>query len=177
MSAELIVRIIGLVIFGIIGVFLGEPLGQLIEQIWTASPISILVYQIFTTLIVGFIGFLIAPWISIKPITAIRKQLSKVSAQTLMYGLIGLVVGLILTALLAYPISLLPDPLGSILPFVAVLLFGYLGVALFVSRQKDFNNLIGAFSKNSSSKGENEEHRGRQDSSRILVDTRAIIDG
>jgi uncharacterized protein YacL len=177
MSVELIVRIIGLIIFGIIGVFLGEPLGLLIEQVWTTNPISIIVYQIFTTLIVGFIGFLIAPWISIKPVTNIRKRLSTVSAQTLMYGLIGLIVGLILTALLAYPISLLPAPLGSILPFVLVLLFGYLGIALFVSRQKDFHNLFRSFSKGGSAKEDKEEGSGLQDSRRILVDTSAIIDG
>ena len=177
MSVDLIVRILGLIIFGIIGVFLGEPLGHLIDQVWSASPISIIVYQIFTTLIVGFFGFLIAPWISIKPVTSIRKHLSNVSAQTLMYGLIGLIVGLISTALLAYPISLLPDPLGSILPFVSVLLFGYLGIALFVSRQKDFHNLFRSFSKGNGSKEDQEEPSGLQDSRRILVDTSAIIDG
>ncbi len=123
MSVDLILRIIGLVIFGIIGVFLGEPLSLLITEIWPTSQISIIVYQIITTLGLGFLGFLIAPWISIKPIKAIRKHLSNVSAQTLIYGLIGLVVGLILSALLAYPISLLPAPLGSTLPFVITLLF------------------------------------------------------
>ncbi len=178
MSVDLIVRILGLLIFGIIGVFLGEPLGHLIEQVWDTGPISIIVYQIFTTLIVGFIGFLIAPWISIKPITAIRKRLSTVSAQSLLYGLVGLIVGLVSTALLAYPISLLPDPLGSILPFVSVLLFGYLGIALFVSRQKDFHNLFHSFSKGGgSAQAGKEEPSGLQDSRRILVDTSAIIDG
>jgi uncharacterized protein YacL len=177
MSIELIVRIIGLIVFGIIGVFLGEPLGTLIEEIWASSPISIIIYQIFTTLIVGFIGFLIAPWISIKPLTAIRKRLSSVSAQTLLYGLIGLIVGLISTALLAYPFSLLPDPLGSILPFVSVLLFGYFGIALFVSRQKDFHNLFQSFSKSGSAASDKGEPGGLQDSRRILVDTSAIIDG
>ncbi len=177
MSIELIVRIIGLIIFGIIGVFLGEPLGTLIEEIWTANPISIIIYQIFTTLIVGLIGFLIAPWVSIKPVTAIRKRLSSVSAQTLLYGLIGLIVGLILTALLAYPFSLLPDPLGSTLPFISVMLFGYLGIALFVSRQKDFHNLFQNFSKSGSSGSDTNEPGGLQDSRRILVDTSAIIDG
>ncbi|MFW5713846.1 MAG: PIN/TRAM domain-containing protein [Brevefilum sp.] len=177
MSIDLIARILGLIIFGIIGVFLGEPLGQIIEEIWAANPISIIIYQIFTTLIVGFIGFLIAPWISIKPVTAIRKQLSNVSAQTILYGLLGLIVGLISTALLAYPISLLPDPLGSILPFISVLLFGYLGIALFVSRQKDFHKLFSSFSKEGIPKEGKEETSALQDTRRILVDTSAIIDG
>jgi len=126
--------------------------------------------------LVGFLGFLVAPWISIKPITAIRKSLSKVSAQTLIFGLIGLTIGLITAALLAYPISLLPKPLGSVLPFIAVLLFGYLGIVLFVARQKDLNNLFRSISKGGA-KEDKGEKTGLQDTRRILVDTSAIIDG
>ncbi len=176
MSAEFIVRIIGFVIFGIIGIFLGEPLGILIDEIWTASPLSIIVYQIIATLIVGIIGFIVAPWISIKPINSIRKRLSNVSAQTLVYGLIGLISGLIITALLAYPISLLPDPFGSILPFIAVMVFGYLGIMLFVTRQKDLQGVFRPFNKSDAGQ-EKGDTGGLQDSQRILVDTSAIIDG
>jgi len=177
MSFDLIIRIIGLVIFGIIGVFLGEPLSLLIQEIWPTSQISLIVYQVITTLGVGFLGFLIAPWISIRPINAIRKHLSNVSAQTLVSGLIGLGVGLILSALLAYPISLLPAPFGSILPFVFVLLFGYLGVVLFVTRQKELKNVFNLFPKVGGKSADKEKNKGLQDSQRILVDTSAIIDG
>jgi len=176
MSAELIFRLIGLIIFGIIGIFLGESLGTLIQEIWEANPIPIIAYQIITTLLVGFLGFLIMPWISIKPIKAIRKKLSNVSAQTLIFGVFGLIFGLIAAALLAYPISLMPDPFGSILPFVAVLLFGYLGVVLFVSRQKDLQGVLRSFSKGGSA-DEKGSKDGQQDTRRILVDTSAIIDG
>jgi uncharacterized protein YacL len=176
MSVELIFRLFGLIIFGIIGVFLGENLGTLIQEIWEANPIPTIAYQIITSLIIGFLGFLITPWISIRPIKAIRKKLSKVSAQTLLYGLVGLICGLIAAALLAYPISLMPDPLGSILPFVAVLLFGYLGIVLFVTRQKDLYNVFHSFSKGGSAE-EKGEKDGQQDPRRILVDTSAIIDG
>ena len=176
MSVELISRLFGLIIFGIIGVFLGKSVGTLIEELWIANPIPLIAYQIVTTLLVGFIGFLIAPWISIKPVRAIRKKLSKVSAQTLLYGFIGLIFGLIAAALLAYPISLMPDPLGSILPFVAVLLLGYLGIVIFVGRQKELHGLFRSFNK-AGAKEEKEETEGLQDARRILVDTSAIIDG
>lgn len=177
MSIDLIIRIIGLVIFGIIGVFLGEPLSLLIQEIWPTSQNSLIVYQVITTLGVGFLGFLIAPWISIRPINAIRKNLSNVSAHTLVSGLIGLGVGLILSALLAYPISLLPAPFGSILPFVFVLLFGYLGVVLFVARQKELKNVFNLFPKVGGKSADKEKNKELQDSQRILVDTSAIIDG
>ena len=147
MSLELIVRLIGLIVFGIIGVFLGEPLGNLILDLWPSSQIPFTVFQVITTLLVGLIGFLIAPWISIKPIKTIHKHLSKVSAQTLVFGSAGLIVGAIIAAILAYPISLLPKPLGSILPFVALLLFGYLGTVIFVARQKELQNIFKTLGK------------------------------
>ncbi len=119
---------------------------------------------------------LIAPWISTKPTAAIRKRLTDVSARTLVYGLIGLIVGLVVAALLAYPLSLLPDLFGSILPFIAALLFGYLGIILFVSRQKELQKVIRTFSKGGAAE-EKEEGESSQGLRRILVDTSAIIDG
>lgn len=176
MSLELIVRLIGLIVFGIIGVFLGEPLGNLILDLWPSSQIPFSVFQVITTLLVGLIGFLIAPWISIKPIKAIHKHLSKVSAQTLVFGSAGLIVGAIIAAILAYPISLLPSPLGSILPFVALLLFGYLGTVIFVARQKELQNTFKTLGKGGRG-AEKSDDNSIKGSQRILVDTSAIIDG
>ncbi len=177
MSIELISRIVGFVIFVIAGTLLGEPLGFLINEIWQTSPLTTIAYQIFAAAVLGIIGFLIAPWISIKPVKAIRKQLSNVSAHSLFFGLIGLIVGLIAAALLAYPISLLPSPFGSIMPFIAVLLFGYLGIVLFVSREKDLERVFHSLPKNNKAVEENVDTTGLQDTRRILVDTSAIIDG
>ena len=177
MSIELISRLIGFITFGIIGSFLGEPLGVLIHRFWADSPVSIVLYQIIATLLFAVIGFIVAPWISIKPIMALRKRLSKVSAQTLVFGLIGLLVGLLLAALLAYPISLLPAPFGSILPFIAVLLFGYMGIVLLVTRQKDLRGIFRIFQKGRGEIDEQTDSEVPTDTNRILVDTSAIIDG
>jgi uncharacterized protein YacL len=176
MSVELIARIIGLIIFGIIGAFLGDSIETLIMEIPPATSVSLTIYRIVLTVIVAGLGFWVAPWISIKPVQSIRKQLGKVSARTLVYGLIGLIVGLIAAALLAYPLSLLPNLLGNILPFIAVMLLGYLGIVLFVSRQKELHNVFRTFSKGGSAE-EKAETSGLQDTRRILVDTSAIIDG
>jgi uncharacterized protein YacL len=176
MSVDIIVRIIGLIIFGVIGAFLGESMGNLLQEIPPATQVSLSIYRIILTLILALIGFLVAPWISTKPMKAIRKRLSNVSARTLVYGLIGLIIGLITAALLAYPLSLLPDVLGNILPFIAVLLFGYLGVILFVSRQKELHKVFRSFSKGGAAEDQ-DDSSGFQDTRRILVDTSAIIDG
>ncbi len=177
MSIDLIIRLIFLLIFGIIGVFLGDPIGVLTQEIWPANTWPIVVFQILASLIIGFFGFLIGPWISIKPINAIRKRLTKLSAQTLVFGLIGLIFGLILAALLAYPISLLPSPLGNILPFIAVMLFGYLGIVIFIARQKEISGIFKGIGKGGSLGDDDNQVSGLQDSRRILVDTSAIIDG
>ena len=50
----------------------------------------------------------------------------------------------LVAALLTFPLSQLPEPFGGILPFVAVVLFGYFGVALFVMRQSDMLNVLTA---------------------------------
>jgi uncharacterized protein YacL len=72
---------------------------------------------------------------------------------------------------MAYPLSLLPKPFSQILPLVGLLLFGYLGALLFVTRREDFINLIKNMSSKMPSRAKGESER------RILVDTSAIIDG
>jgi len=172
MNAILISRIIGLIIFAIIGAFLGTPVNTFILQFWAESSINPLFITIFTTIVMGAVGFIVAPWISIKPIQALRKLFTKASMNSLLSGLVGLTVGLIAAALLAYPLSLLPAPLGNILPFVGVLLFGYLGIFLFVTRQNDFLSLFKGQGKGGLRSG-----RQMEGEHRILVDTSSIIDG
>jgi uncharacterized protein YacL len=177
MSIELIARIIGFILFGVLGGFFGQSLGDIIQRVWSGSPQEIIIYQIFSALIFAMVGFIIAPWISIKPITSIRKNLTNISAQTLVFGILGLIVGLVLAALLAYPISLLPDPFGSILPFIAVLSFSYLGVILFVSRQKELRNIFRSGGRGQNLGEDAEGTDGLKHTRRILVDTSTIIDG
>jgi uncharacterized protein YacL len=177
MSIELIARIIGFIVFGALGGLLGEPVGFLIQRAWAGGPQNIIFYQVLSIIILAIVGFFIAPWISIKPISAIRRNLNNVSAQTLVFGIVGLVVGLVLSALLAYPISLLPSPFGSILPFIAVLIFGYLGVILFVSRQKELRSIFRSGGQSGDIGDETAEANGLKTSQRVLVDTSTIIDG
>lgn len=177
MSIDLVFRIIGVILFGTLGGILGEPIGQFTQSIWAGSPQTILFYQILATLIFAIFGFFITPYITVKPMVALRKHLSSVSAQSLIFGIVGLVVGLILAALLAYPISLLPQPFGGIMPIIAVLIFGYLGVILFVSRQNDLRTIFKPGQRSTILDNEHDQNSGTSDSRRILVDTSSIIDG
>jgi uncharacterized protein YacL len=177
MSIELIARIIVLIVFGSVGGFFGQDLGSILQSNLAIDPQPIIVYQIGSAVIFAILGFILAPWITIKPISALRKNLSNMSAQTLIFGIVGLVVGLVLSALVAYPISLLGPPLGNILPVITTLVFSYLGVITFVSRQKELRSFIRPGTRGQGIEEDSVEPNNLGDSRRILVDTSTIIDG
>lgn len=174
MNTVLIIRIIGLVIFGIIGAFSGTPLQVFISQVWVNSQLTASQISVIASVSLALIGFLISPLITIKPLQSLRKLFSKISAQNFIGGLVGLIIGLIVASLLAYPISLLPQPFGSVVPFVSALIFSYLGIALFSSRQGEFITAFKSmFSRTGARLGKGHPETER----RILVDTSTIIDG
>ncbi len=91
-----------------------------------------------------------------------------------------MIVGLIVAALLAFPLSLLPAPFGRVMPFIGVLVLGYMGVSVFVMRQNDLFSIISAFRGGSSAPGgQTQEDSGKTwaENRTILLDTSVIIDG
>jgi uncharacterized protein YacL len=79
-------------------------------------------------------------------------------------------------ALLTLPLSLLPEPFRQILPFVGVILFGYLGITLFVTRQNDiFQVWLSRWTSRSDGADGQSENPGLNRN--ILLDTSVIIDG
>ncbi|HPR34845.1 MAG TPA: PIN domain nuclease [Anaerolineaceae bacterium] len=171
MRATLISRIIGAIVLGIIGAFTSLPIYNFVQQFIDELTLSQGVVTSLTAVIFAAFGFLITPYITIKPFQALIKLFTKSSAQSLLSGLIGLTIGLVIAAIMAYPLSLLPRPLGQILPLAGLLLFGYLGAVLFVTRREDFAGLIKNMGNKMPSRAKGESER------RVLVDTSAIIDG
>lgn len=167
MSVEFIFRLIGMVVFAIAGAYFGSNLGTALDQ----SPE---VTGFLFALVGIMVGLILTPYFTTRPMRVIRRTLLSVSSQTLASGLTGLVVGLIIAALLSFPLSLLPNPLGKVLPFVGVLLFGYLGMAVFVMRQTDLFSLF----RLNQAHANNESSPANQPSYRtVLLDTSVIIDG
>ena len=165
--SDLIFRIIGLAVFSTIGAYVGNGLSYY-------NPDQQLFYTIIFTLVGALFGLVLTPYITIRPIRAIRGMLSRISAEALFSGMIGMVTGLLVAALLAFPLSLLPSPLGRVLPFLGVVLFGYFGVAIFISRQTDIANLLGLISNR---REEGTPATWGQSNRTILLDTSVIIDG
>lgn len=168
MSADFIFRLIGMAVFSIVGAYVGNGLSLYY------TPDQQLMYTIVFTLVGALLGFVVTPYFTSRPLRALRSLVGKLAAETLFSGTIGLVIGLIVAALLSFPLSLLPDPFGKILPFVGVLLFCYLGAALFVMRQTDIGNLLSGVSARREEGGQG---NWAQANRTVLLDTSVIIDG
>src|SRR5579885_3669073 len=90
-------------------------------------------------IIFGLAALFLLPYITVLPYRWVRDQIRKAEVSDLIAGAIGLMVGLIIAALLAIPLSQLTFwNLGRWLPTLAALLFAYLGVATAVLRKDDF---------------------------------------
>ncbi len=167
MSGDFIFRILGMIVFAIVGAYGGSWLGRF-------NPPQGIVDILTVSLVGALFGLVVTPYFTTRPIRGLRAMLARVAAESLFSGLIGLVFGLLVAALLAFPISLLPAPFGRILPFIGVLLFGYFGVAVFVTRQADVGNILGTIS---SRREDGSTSHWSQQSRTILLDTSVIIDG
>ena len=166
MSFDFIIRIIGMVVFGLLGGYFGVDLSK-ITTITTEEG------AVIFGLVGALFGLVLTPLLTTRPVNSLRNLLNQMDARTLGSGLIGLFVGLVIAALLSIPLSRLPTFLGEVFPALAVVLFGYIGVAVFVSRRNDIFSIFGGRSFSVSDRGGKRNTPERV----ILVDTSVIIDG
>jgi uncharacterized protein YacL len=171
-----LLRILGTVLYGFIGFEIGVVLARTPEL-----AINSWMLVIPFTLFGAAFGFLLAPWLVRAPATAAHKALRQVPITDLVAGTIGVTAGLLIAALLSVPISRLPEPFGDVVPLILVFMFGYLGAALLVLRQRDFFSLL---------RGSEEKARSAPSPATsvapavsapvgpmLLLDTSVIIDG
>jgi len=160
MDVELVLRLIGMAIMALVGWRVGN--------IWAGEPPASYIYCTASSLAGAVLGLLLTPWVTTRPARWFRRQIHQLSVQQLMAAAIGLVVGLVIAALFTLPLSRLPAPLGSVLPFVAAIIFAYLGVTVMLLRHEDFLGFMRTvFAKEGPLGGDNY----------VLLDTSVIIDG
>ena len=161
MSLEFLFRIIGMGVFAVVGWQVGVFLAGKTDTPYIR-------YVLVLSLAGAALGLLLTPSLTIKPFQWIRRKIRQVDARQLFAGILGLVIGLIIAGLLSLPLSLLPPPFSKVLPFAGAVLFGYLGAAIMVMRQKDLFALVG---------GQLSREGTAPEDSVILLDTSVIIDG
>jgi uncharacterized protein YacL len=158
----ILLRFLGMIIFGFIGWQIGTLLaGGFFDQSFR--------YILSLSLASGALGFVIAPWITIYPFRWIKERVKILPARNLIAGFIGLVLGLLISALLSIPISFLPSPLGKILPSIATIIVTSFAVMVAIIRQNDLLRLLGS---RFALKGE-----PLPSENYIILDTSVIIDG
>lgn len=170
---EFIFRLLGMIVMAIVAGAWGISLSGL-----TSGPKDLLV--VVLSLVGALIGLVLTPYFTTRPARYLLEKLAKLSSQTLAIALLGLIVGLLVAALLSFPLSLLPEPFGQVMPFIGVLLFGYFGVMIFMMRQAELANLFSARWA-----GRGQDNLGGPEGApmaggagrSILLDTSVIIDG
>lgn len=168
MSFEFLLRLVGAVVLAFGGLRLGITLADL-----GGSPPEI--WALLLALTAGIFGFIITPYITTRPAAEARERLANVPAQQLVAGVLGLVIGLIIAALLSLPLSLLPSPWRAVLPGVAAVVFAYFGTAIMSMRRRDifevFQGRLGTL------RPAGADTEGLTPSREVLLDTSVIIDG
>lgn len=166
LSSEFGFRIAGMFIFALVGARIGVDAAALF-----GLPIAV---TSFIFALVGMLfGLIITPWITIRPVRFIRKNIGEMSIDVLFMALVGLLLGLLIGLLMAYPVSLLDGPLGRILPAALAFVAAYLGLTIFSIRSREIWTFLRdqwglkAARRNLAMSGERD----------LILDTSVLIDG
>lgn len=177
MSRTLLLRLVGMFIFAFVGGWLGFEIGNFFLTTAPTSQIDHrLPTQLATILFLAGLAFgvLLTPYLTLTPYYWFRSKIKQIPAQHLLASTIGLAIGLIIAALLALPLSLLPPPFGQVLPFIGAVLFAGAGITVMVTREHDLFSLINfrRGSREANNTAEQADSIGY-----VLLDTSVIIDG
>lgn len=164
MTPDFISRIIGTVIFALLGARLGS---QAAPGLGLPDTVTSIIFSMMGILV----GLLVGPWLIVRPLRTLRHSITETPVDMLLTSMVGMTGGLMIALLLSYPLSQLQTPFGNYLPSAASLLFGYLGLTLFRVRSREILGLL----------NERIGKRGRilfgASERNILLDTSVLIDG
>ena len=137
---------------------------------WAGPALSLHegVYHLVFALLGAVIGFVAVPHVVISLGRGLQQEIARIPERPLLMGIAGSFVGLLLAALLAIPLSLLPDAWGKLSPLIVALVLCSLGAMTLIARGRDLLGLAGVVL------GRDALSRGR---SLVLLDTSVIIDG
>jgi uncharacterized protein YacL len=168
MSLDLALRLVGMMIFALLGALLGIDLSN---ALYLPPEATGLMFSLMGALA----GLIITPWITTFPARAARRTITQMPSENLFTSMLGLVFGVAVSALLALPLSLLPDPFGQFLPTIAAAVITYISMTIFAFRAQDVFSLFGGILH--SSPNAIRFMTGPSTTSEILMDTSVIIDG
>jgi uncharacterized protein YacL len=164
MTPDFVSRIIGMVILTILGARVGTDIAPQLNL----NPVS-------SSIIIALVGFLagliLTPWLTVRPVRAIRRFVTEMPIERLLLTLFGGFAGLLLALMLAYPLSLLIEPLNWFAPSAVSVVGGYLGMTIFGTRSREILDTLGA------RLGKPSGRMAGLSTRNLLLDTSVLIDG
>ena len=134
MSFHIVIRLIGMALFAAAGFFLGLYLSPIIYGGDNSAYNDLVIYL---TLIGAIFGLLVTPYVTVYPVRWVRKRIRLMPPLDLVAMTLGLFLGLLMGALFAWPLSLLPGWLGDVAPTVMTFALAYLGIYIATQRKRD----------------------------------------
>lgn len=164
MTSDFLSRLIGLVVFTFVGARLGTDAARFINL----DPLS----SAFIFGLVGVLfGVIMTPYLTVRPIRAVRRAINEQPIERLLVACLGLLLGLLAGLLLAYPLSLLDAPLGTLLPPAVSMVSGYLGFSTFSIRSREILDML------TERVGTSGERVSAVSLRKLILDTSVLIDG
>lgn len=156
---------IGIVAFPVLwNVF--HQTNSIFNQEWINGLIGAIIFIILTIIFMN--SFLAG-------LAKIDKAVSTISLQKVIFNFIGGVLGLLVGLLIGLALSFLKVPIiSNILPFLLVIIFGYLGITIFDRRGED---IARTFFRQGKRFGKDVDNFVNVNISSKLLDTSVIIDG
>ena len=158
------IRVVAALIGFVFGFFLGASLLEVTEL----TPNNRVLVVVLLATACAILGWLGAPYVTVKPAAFIVARIRATSAGDLVGGALGAGVGLILALFLAFPLSFLPGELGRYAPVVGAAILGLVGATAGTVKR---NELAGVARDLRGSR------RDRAGDPRLLLDTSVVIDG
>jgi len=164
MTADFMFRMIGAVVFTLLSVRWGVTSATALSLTPEAGS--------FLFGLVGLLfGLIMTPWLTTRPVKAIRRSINEWPIERLLMSILGVLTGLLIALLAAYPLSLLNPPFGTLVPAVLVFICAYLGLNIFGVRSKEITDTVrNGFSKQPA-------RIASTMSRKLILDTSVLIDG
>ena len=160
MSSQTFLRVVGMLVFGAAGWGVGSSVGGFL---WILS----------LTLGAAALGLAITPYLTIPVARWVRRRLASIPTYVFVAAIAGLAIALLMSALLALPLSMLPGHWGDFTPLAVGLFLSFIGISIMVMRGRELFQMFGiVLPERGAGVG-----RGVSRNGQVIVDTSAIIDG
>ncbi|MFN8529147.1 MAG: PIN domain nuclease [Anaerolineae bacterium] len=166
MSIDFVSRIVGMLIFGLVGARAGVLIADTLS-------LSDLLLGFFFALVGALFGLIITPIITVRPLQRARRQISEQPIEVLFTSMLGLMIGLLTALLISYPLSLLDPPFGRLIPSLTVIVLAYLFTVIFSARSRE----VWQFMYEWLGIGKARSFFGASPERSLLLDTSVLIDG